>query len=79
MLLVSAARELLQLSVTDTKTNVSPVNKAALSFQTGLVHERYTLFKVLSPVEHKTNVVIIAPGHSKPLWEQQEPMLTAPN
>lgn len=36
-----------------THKKVSPVNKAALSFQAGLVHEHYTLFKVLSAVEHK--------------------------
>lgn len=44
---------------------LSPVNEAAFSFQAGLVHEHYTLFKVLRPVEHKELLVRIGRDHIK--------------
>lgn len=37
----------------------SPVDEAAFFFQPGLMHEPYTLFKVLSPVEHTKEIVIL--------------------
>lgn len=53
--------------------NLSPVNKAALSFEAGFVHEHYTLFKVLSPVEHKEIVCFLnnSNEHIKSFREQE--------